>query len=124
MGFKRSSNEATLYVKEDAIDLLIVSVYVDDILVTGSKSDKIEEFKDGMKTSFEISDLGRMSYFLGMEVVQSEQGFLFIKRNMLKNFWSSFVWINASLQAHHLQLDRNYSTKMVHLRLMEVCIEV
>lgn len=36
MGFKRSPNEATLYIKEDAKCFLVVLVYVDDILVTGS----------------------------------------------------------------------------------------
>ena len=74
-GFARSENEATLYVKKaENGDLLIVSIYVDDMLTTGSNSRLISEFKREMADVFEMSDLGRMTYFLGMEISQSSTG--------------------------------------------------
>jgi hypothetical protein len=54
--------EATLY------------VYVDELLVTGSYKTLIEEFKAEMLNVFEMTDLGLMSYFFGMEVKQSNGG--------------------------------------------------
>ena len=48
---------------------LIVSIYVDDMLVSGSKIELIQRFKDEMEKIFEINDLGFMKYFLGMEVL-------------------------------------------------------
>lgn len=90
MGFKRSPNEATLYIKEDAKGFLVVSVYVDDILVTGSGSYEIEGFKAAMKTSFEMNDLRKMSYFLGMEMVQSEHGILIHQRKYIKELLIKF----------------------------------
>lgn len=74
LGFSRSQNEATLYVKSCGNHFLIVSIYVDDMLITGSELGMIQEFKDEMKKMFEMSDLGMMNYFLGMEVMQSSHG--------------------------------------------------
>ena len=53
---------------------LIVSIYVDDMLVTGSKIQPIQRFNDEMEKIFEMTDLGVMKYFLGMEVLQSSDG--------------------------------------------------
>jgi len=46
----------------------MVSLYVDDILVTGSNSAQITAFKQEMMKMFEMTDLGEILYFLGMEV--------------------------------------------------------
>ena len=48
---------------------LIISIYKDGMLVTGSKIELIQRFKDEMEKIFEINDLGFMKYFLGMEVL-------------------------------------------------------
>ena len=71
LSFVRSQSEATLYVKTDDVQLLIVSLYVDDMLVTGNQPRLIQSFKDEMNKVFEMTDLGVMKYFLGMEVMQS-----------------------------------------------------
>ncbi|GLT43009.1 hypothetical protein SLA2020_169860 [Shorea laevis] len=73
LGFEKSIEEATLYVKEKGADLIIVSIYVDDLLVTGSCEAMVRNFKDDMMKMFEMNDLGKMSYFLGIEVQQSGQ---------------------------------------------------
>nr|GEZ59720.1 putative RNA-directed DNA polymerase [Tanacetum cinerariifolium] len=65
-------NQHSLSDKEK--EMLIVSVYVDDLIVTGSNLCLIEEFKTSMKSKFEMSDMGEMHYFLGVEVVQNEMG--------------------------------------------------
>jgi hypothetical protein len=49
-------------------DLLIVSLYIDDLLITGGNAKLIEEFKREMMKFFEMTDLGLMAYFLGMEI--------------------------------------------------------
>ncbi|RDX79372.1 putative mitochondrial protein, partial [Mucuna pruriens] len=63
-----SQSEATLYVKHVDADILIISLYVDDLLVTGSNPTLINQFKQEMKDVFEMTDLGLMNYFLGMEI--------------------------------------------------------
>ncbi|KAA3477746.1 pleiotropic drug resistance protein 3-like [Gossypium australe] len=75
LGFERSISEPTLYVRKDGDEtLLIVSLYVDDLLVIGGNNDMLIDFKSKTKNMFEMTDLGEMSYFLGMEVSQIQQG--------------------------------------------------
>lgn len=68
--FVRCLKEPSLYRKKQQGHLLVVAVYVDDLLVTGSSLDMIVEFKRGMASRFDMTDLGRLSYYLGIEVTQ------------------------------------------------------
>ncbi|XP_014506331.1 uncharacterized protein LOC106766087 [Vigna radiata var. radiata] len=56
--------------------MLIVCLCVDDPLVTGSSVEKITNFKDQMLQEFEMSDLGQLSYFLGIEFTKIDEGML------------------------------------------------
>ena len=49
---------------------MIVGVYVDDLLITGSSEGQIKPFKGPMMTKFAMSDLGLLSTYLGIEVVE------------------------------------------------------
>ncbi|CAL2251278.1 unnamed protein product [Prunus armeniaca] len=71
-GFKKSLSEATLYTKSRGDrDILIVSIYVDDIVYTGSCKELLDEFKEEMMMKYEMTDLGLLHHFLGMGVVQT-----------------------------------------------------
>ena len=74
LGFKRCSKEPSLYRKDKKKHVLIVVVYVDDLLVTGSSYQDILEFKKDMSKRFEMIDLGKLTYYLGIEVHQHETG--------------------------------------------------
>jgi hypothetical protein len=50
--------------------LLLVGVYVDDLIICGPNTRDISVFKQQMKKSFSMSDLGLLSYYLGIEVKQ------------------------------------------------------
>ena len=71
-------------------DMMIVCLYVDDLLVTGSSEGEIEEFKKKIMQEFEMSDLGLLSYFLGIEFKDSNHGVIMHQakyaRNILKKF--------------------------------------
>ena len=73
LGFTRCSKEPSLYRKTEKKSLLLVCVYVDDLLVTGSSLSSIMEFKREMARKFEMSDLGRLTYYLGIEVRQKDE---------------------------------------------------
>lgn len=72
--FSKCVKEPSLYHKKEEDDLLLVAVYVDDLLITGSSTTMISEFKKQMSTIFEMSDLGLLTYYLGIEVVQNKDG--------------------------------------------------
>ncbi|KAM1461179.1 hypothetical protein ACFX11_045561 [Malus domestica] len=80
-GFKKSSSEATLYVKtSEATGIIIVSLYVDDIVYTGSCPKLLEEFKNDMMQHYEMTDLGLLHHFLGMGVVQTDKNIFIHQR--------------------------------------------
>ena len=74
-GFIKCPYEHTMFVKVgDRRKILIVFLYVDDLLFTGNCDTMFGEFKKSMRNEFEMFDLGLMHYFLGIEVMQSDDG--------------------------------------------------
>ncbi|KAL0334641.1 UNVERIFIED_CONTAM: Retrovirus-related Pol polyprotein from transposon TNT 1-94 [Sesamum radiatum] len=89
-GFSRCLHEYALYVKKDKGDILYICIYVDDLILTGNNQHMYENFKKVMAQEFEMSDMGLMSYYLGLEVKQRSDG-IFISqeayaRETLKKF--------------------------------------
>ena len=72
--FERCLKEPSVYRKIMSGELLIVAVYVDDLFVSGTSLRMIEEFKKEMAMRFEMSDLGRLTYYLSIEVNQHAEG--------------------------------------------------
>ena len=48
-------------------------MYVDDLIVTGARAENIDSFKREMVARFRMSDLGALSYYLGIEVRQGKE---------------------------------------------------
>lgn len=65
--------KARLVAKEEG-NILIVSLYVDDLIYIGSSMMMVERFKNSMMNEFSMNDLGTMKFFLGVEVVQDGEG--------------------------------------------------
>jgi len=72
LGFQRCATEHALYTRRRGKEHLIVGVYVDDLIVTGARTADIAKFKEQMAARFRMSDLGPLSYYLGIEVKQGE----------------------------------------------------
>jgi hypothetical protein len=70
LGFARSPLEHAVYRRGDETNYLLVGVYVDDLIITGTHVDEIKAFKSEMHRLFKMSDLGLLSYYLGIEVKQ------------------------------------------------------
>ncbi|KAG8095052.1 hypothetical protein GUJ93_ZPchr0012g22231 [Zizania palustris] len=60
----------TVYTRGIGCQRILLGVYVDDLILTRADQEEIESFKDEMKHSFKMSDLGQLSYYLGIEVKQ------------------------------------------------------
>jgi Reverse transcriptase (RNA-dependent DNA polymerase) len=78
-GFERIKNEPNLYVKRKREGLMAICLYVDDMIYFGTDDAMVREFKEQMMSIFEMTDLGKMHYFLGLEVEQ-EEGRIFISQ--------------------------------------------
>ncbi|CAA0825713.1 cysteine-rich RLK (RECEPTOR-like protein kinase) 8 [Striga hermonthica] len=109
-GFKRSEIEPTLYIKTQGNDnKLIVSLYVDDLIYTGNNEEMIKELKEDMMKTFEMTDLGQMSYFLGIEVNQEENGIFISQRKYTDNLLKRFKMDNCKPVATPMVANEKFS---------------
>ncbi|KAG6619109.1 putative integrase [Phytophthora cinnamomi] len=74
IGFRVSSYDPCLYIKVVDGECVLLLVYVDDVLVTGSSAEMIAEVKRQLKSRFEMTDSGKCSFILGIEVVDNADG--------------------------------------------------
>jgi hypothetical protein len=74
LGFQRSCSEHGIYSQSRDGGRLIIGVYVDDLIITGTDEGAINSFKTEMKDQFQMSDLGLLSYYLRIEVKQGVDG--------------------------------------------------
>ena len=65
-------------------NIIIVCLNIDDLLFTGNDVKMMQNFKQVMMQAYEMSDLGLLNYFLGIEVSQVKEGIFFLKRSILK----------------------------------------
>ena len=63
-----------MYRRGSGRNVLLVGVYVDDLIITGAEEQKVEVFKAKMKKAFDMSDLGLLCFYLGVEVRQDATG--------------------------------------------------
>eukprot|EP00253_Pinus_taeda_P009646 PITA_09646 len=73
-GFSRCHSDNTIYIKKVGKSLIILVLYVDDLILTGSDPNLINHVKSNLKNKFEMIDLGHLHYFLGLQVLQSKEG--------------------------------------------------
>jgi hypothetical protein len=74
MGFQQSTHEAAMYRQGSGRSILLVGVYVDDLIITGAEEREVEAFKAQMKKIVDMSNLGLLSFYLGVEVHQDSIG--------------------------------------------------
>jgi hypothetical protein len=79
-GFTKSEADHTLFTKKNQGGIVVVLIYVDDIIITGSDAEGISETKGILKTSFDIKDLGELKYFLGIEMTRETNGMFISQR--------------------------------------------
>uniref|UniRef100_A0AAV1TBG1 Polyprotein n=1 Tax=Peronospora matthiolae TaxID=2874970 RepID=A0AAV1TBG1_9STRA len=74
IGFEASAFDPCLYIKVVDGHCVLVLVYVDDVLVTGSSLELIAQTKADLKTRFEMTDSGKCTFVLGIELVDESDG--------------------------------------------------
>ncbi|GJS49640.1 putative ribonuclease H-like domain-containing protein [Tanacetum coccineum] len=79
-GFQRGKIDKTLFIKRDKGDILLVQVYVDDIIFGSTKKSLCTEFEKMMHKKFQMSSMGELTFFLGLQVKQKEDG-IFISQD-------------------------------------------
>jgi hypothetical protein len=73
-GFEMGKVDQTLFLLRQGSDILIVQVYVDDIVFGGSSNSLFVRFAEDMSREFEMSMMGELQFFLGLQIKQSKEG--------------------------------------------------
>ena len=71
-GFKRGSADTTLFIRKDKNSFLVAQIYIDVIVFGATKDSIAHSFTDEMKAMFEMSMVGELTYFLGLQVKQMD----------------------------------------------------
>ncbi|GKB59719.1 putative ribonuclease H-like domain-containing protein [Tanacetum coccineum] len=79
-GYRRGTIDKTLFLKKHKRDIILVQVYVDDIIFGSTKKAWCDEFEALMKGEFEMSAMGELTFFLGLQVQQRPDG-IFINQD-------------------------------------------
>ncbi|XP_048503202.2 uncharacterized mitochondrial protein AtMg00810-like [Beta vulgaris subsp. vulgaris] len=84
LGYEQSKNDYSLFLKKTLDHIIIVAIYVDDIIVTGSDEAGITHFKEHLHSTFSIKDLGLLNYFLGIEISHLPTGILMTRKKFTR----------------------------------------
>ncbi|GKB76962.1 putative ribonuclease H-like domain-containing protein [Tanacetum coccineum] len=79
-GFRKGTIDKTLFIKKDKDDILLVQAYVDDIIFGSTKKSLCTKFEQMMHKSFQMSSMGEITFFLGLQVKQKDDG-IFISQD-------------------------------------------
>ena len=83
-GFSQSRVDYTLFTKRHGKVFTAILIYVNDLVITGNDSTAIAEVKAYLSEQFHTKNLGHLSYFLGLEVFQTAEGFFFVSKKICK----------------------------------------
>ena len=111
-GFKRGYADRTLFVKNDEYYLLVAQLYVDDIVFGATIDAQAIEFSEEMKKEFEMSMVGELTFFLGLQVKQKKED-IFISPKKKKNARNIVKKFGLDLKKKkHASTPMSLSTKL------------
>jgi len=72
--YERGKIDKTFFIKKSKSIIILVQIYVDDIIFGATNDSLCEEFVPAIQREFEMSMMGELSFFLGLQVKQSKDG--------------------------------------------------
>ncbi|GKA32165.1 putative ribonuclease H-like domain-containing protein [Tanacetum coccineum] len=120
-GFRRGTIDKTLFIKKDKGDILLVHVYVDDIIFGSTKKSLCDEFEGLMHKRFQMSYIGELTFFLGLQV-QQKKDVIFISQdkyvaNILKKFDFATVKTSSTPTEPNKELVKDEEADSVDVHL-------
>lgn len=84
-GYQQSNDDHTLFMKHHKGKITLLIVYVDDIVMTKDDDEEMAQLKQCLAQEFEIKNLGKLQYFLGVEVARSKKRIFISHRKYILN---------------------------------------
>jgi hypothetical protein len=104
-GFTRGHIDNTLFTKKVNDDLLLVQIYVDDIIFGSTNDDLCKDFEKLMKSEFEMSAMGLMSFFLGLQVQQVKNGIYIHQTKYVHDILSRFKMLDCKVASTPVEVN-------------------
>ena len=110
-GFKIGKVYTTLFTKSIGKDLFVCQIYVDDIIFDSTNPSFCEEFGEMMSREFEMSMIGELSFFHGLQIKQLKEGTYVCQSKYVKDILKKFGMEDAKsiktpmVTNGHLDLD-------------------
>ena len=89
-GFSRGGADRTLFIKWVGDDAIIAQIYVDDIVFGSTSQEQKDAFSKSMSKEFEMSMVGELTFFLGLQVKQSHDGIFISQKKYAQNLVKKF----------------------------------
>ncbi|GKE58186.1 putative ribonuclease H-like domain-containing protein, partial [Tanacetum coccineum] len=104
--YKRGAIDKTLFIKKDKKNIILVQVYVDDIIFGSTKKSWCDEFEALMKSKFQMSSMGELTFFLGLQVKQKEDGIFISQDKYVTEILKKFDFINVKTASTPVETQR------------------
>ncbi|KAK2364787.1 putative mitochondrial protein [Trifolium repens] len=110
-GYRKGGSDKTLFVKQEKGKFIIAQIYVDDIVFGGMSNAMVQHFVQQMQSEFEMSLVGELTYFLGLQIKQMDDT-IFISqskyaRNIIKKFGMDNATHKRTPAPTHLKLTKD-----------------
>ncbi|XP_060211881.1 uncharacterized mitochondrial protein AtMg00810-like [Lycium barbarum] len=89
-GYTHSLNDYSLFTGSSGSSFVLLAVYVDDIILTGTNATEIDTLKSFLHKQFRIKDLRCLNYFLGIEVLYTDSGVLLHQKKFIHDLLRTF----------------------------------
>ncbi|XP_047259138.1 uncharacterized mitochondrial protein AtMg00810-like [Capsicum annuum] len=103
-----SNYDSSLFLRKTSTGCVLLLVYVDDIIITGTDSSLITSLRYQLKDSFHMEDLGTLTYFLGLEVHRDSSGVFLNQHKYTQDFISLAGLPNFSSVDTPLEFNAKY----------------
>ncbi|GJT31603.1 putative ribonuclease H-like domain-containing protein [Tanacetum coccineum] len=105
-GFKRGKIDHTLFIKKQKGDILLVQVYVDDIIFGSTNKELCTGFEKLMKEKFQMSSMGELTFFLGLQVQQKEDGIFISQDKYVAKILKKFNYTDVKSASTLVDLEK------------------
>ncbi|KAK6131684.1 hypothetical protein DH2020_034591 [Rehmannia glutinosa] len=116
-GFTRGKVDTTLFVFEKGQDCLLVQIYVDDIIFGATNESLCKKFSKLMQGEFEMSMMGELNFFLGLQIKQCQEGIYISQskytKELLKKFGIEEERTVSTPMATNVKIDKDEKGKSV-----------
>ncbi|GJS02530.1 putative ribonuclease H-like domain-containing protein [Tanacetum coccineum] len=105
-GFRRGTIDKTLSIKKEKCDILLVQVYVDDIIFGSTKKSLCTEFESLMHKRFQMSSIRELTFFLGLQVKQKDDGIFISQDKYVADILKKFDFVTVKTASTPIETNK------------------